>query len=218
MKTPLHLNLLRPSERVSSSPVRFRVMAPIFALFACVGLVIWWAILVGQLMLTKSMSGRIDQELVQQTNPHQEIIELMAEANELDAQLEQLDCYRKSVRRVGSALGALAEVMPPQVQLVTLSMPPPALPEIAEPSTGYVERTTFSLVGRTPQEQPVLMLMRSLTAEPFTNLLEVCQHPEEGIVSPRVKAFKQDLPKRGEEQRKLVFDIEYLVQERRFTP
>ena len=38
MKAPnLHLNLLRASERQSSSPVRLRVMLPILAVLACLG-------------------------------------------------------------------------------------------------------------------------------------------------------------------------------------
>ena len=54
MKAPnLHLNLLRESEKVSSSPVRLRVMLPIFALLLCAGCAIWWAILFMQLMLLK---------------------------------------------------------------------------------------------------------------------------------------------------------------------
>ena len=43
MKAPnLHLNLLREQERVSSSPVRVRVMLPSLAILACVAMLGWW--------------------------------------------------------------------------------------------------------------------------------------------------------------------------------
>ena len=50
----LHLNLLRDSERQSSSPVRLRVMLPILAALACVGCLVWWGVLAGQLILAKA--------------------------------------------------------------------------------------------------------------------------------------------------------------------
>ena len=54
MKAPnLHLNLLHASERQSSSPVRLRVMLPIFAALACVGCLVWWGVLACQLLLVK---------------------------------------------------------------------------------------------------------------------------------------------------------------------
>ena len=52
MKAPkLHLNLLRPEEVASSSPVRMRVMMPLLSLLLCVACVVWWGILFMQGLL-----------------------------------------------------------------------------------------------------------------------------------------------------------------------
>ena len=44
MSRTIHINLLRDDERVSSNPVRMRVMAPILCGFALVALLVWWHI------------------------------------------------------------------------------------------------------------------------------------------------------------------------------
>ena len=71
MKAPnLHLNLLRASERQSSSPVRLRVMLPILAALACVGCLVWWGVLAGQLMLVKSQASSLQQDLAAKKAQH----------------------------------------------------------------------------------------------------------------------------------------------------
>lgn len=232
--TAFHLNLLMESERVSSSPVRFRVMLPILSMLACLGLAIWWAILGGQLMIAKTSLGNIERELREHDAAHRDVLAKMAEANDLTARLAQLDCYSNSVLRRGELLASLAEVMPLKVQLVRLEIPAPAHPVIPKPPqfkpgqkkpkappallgpTGYVERATMVLVGRTPKETPVLSLMETLEGEAFTNDLVIVRNPRDPNLSPKVRSFKQDVAKRGEGSRMLVFDIEYLLKGRRF--
>ena len=232
-----HLNLLMESERVSSSPVRFRVMLPVLSMLACLGLAVWWAILGGQLMLAKTNVSRLETELRVHDAANREFLAKMAELNEINARLAQLDCYSNSVLRRGEMLASLAEVMPLKVQLVRLEIPAPAHPAVPKPPpppkpkpgqkkkpavpvtpgpTGYVERATMTLVGRTPKETPVLSLMESLESETFTNDLVIVRNPRDPNLSPRVRAFKQDVAKKGEGARMLVFDIEYLLRGRRF--
>ena len=236
--TAYHLNLLMESERVSSSPIRFRVMLPILSMLACLGLAIWWAILGGQLMLAKTSLGNIERELRERDAAHRDILAKMAEMNDLTARLAQLDCYSNSILRRGEMLASLAEVMPLKVQLVKLEIPPPAHPVIPKPTppktklgkkkskvpaippilgpTGYVERATMTLVGRTPKETPIQSLMESLESETFTNDLVIVRNPRDPNLSPKVRSFKQDIAKKGEDARMLVFDIEYLLKGRRF--
>ena len=236
MSTACHLNLLLPSERVSSSPVRFRVMLPIFAMFACAGLAVWWAILGGQLMLAKTSLNHLEGEMRDRDAAHRDVLTKMSDLNELNAQLEQLDCYSNSVLRRGELLASLAEAMPLKVQLVKLEIPAPAHPVVPKPQppkpgkkktkkpaatailgpTGYVERATMTLVGRTPKETPVMSLMESLESEAFTNDLVIVRNPRDPNLSPKVRSFKQDVAKKGEGARMLVFDIEYLLKGRRF--
>ena len=234
-----HLNLLMESERVSSSPVRFRVMLPVLAMLACLGLAIWWAILGGQLMLAKSSVGNLESELREHDAAHRDVLAKMAEVGELTARLAQLDCYSNSVLRRGEMLASLAEAMPLKVQLVKLEIPAPAHPVIPKPPppprprpgqrpakkpavpvalgpTGYVERATMTLVGRTPKETPVMSLMESLESEAFTNALVIVRNPRDPDQSPKVRSFRQDVAKKGEGSRMLVFDVEYLLRGRRF--
>ena len=239
MSTACHLNLLLPSERVSSSPVRFRVMLPVFAMFACAGLAVWWAILGGQLMIAKTSLGNIERELRERDAAHRDVLAKMAESSELTARLAQLDCYSNSIVRRGELLVSLAEAMPLKVQLVKLEIPAPAHPAIPKPPpppkakpgkkkpkspaapailgpTGYVERATMTLVGRTPKETPVMSLMESLEGDAFTNDLVIVRNPRDPNLSPKVRSFKQDIAKKGEDARMLVFDIEYRLRGRRF--
>ena len=237
--TAYHLNLLMESERVSSSPVRLRVMLPIFSILACLGLAIWWAIIGGQLMLAKASLGTIERELRERDATHRDVLAKIAEMNDLTARLAQLDCYSNSILRRGEMLTTLAEVMPLKVQLVRLEIPAPAHPVMpkAPPKskpkpgqkspkvsvtstglgpTGYVERATMTLVGRTPKETPVMSLMESLESEAFTNDLVIVRNPRDPNLSPKVRSFKQDIAQRGEGSRMLVFDVEYLIRGRRF--
>ena len=239
MSTACHLNLLLPSERVSSSPVRFRVMLPVFAMLACVGLAIWWAILGGRLMLAKTSIAHLESDLAARDAANREVLAKIDRVNDLNAQLEQLDCYSNSILRRGTLLAELAEVMPLKVQLVKLEIPAPDHPVIPKPvpqkpkagqkkksrkpvlpvvlgPTGYVERATLTLIGRTPKETPVMSLMESLGSEAFTNDLVIVRNPHDPNLSPKVRSFKQDVAKKGEDTRILVFDIEYLLKGRRF--
>ena len=94
MKAPnLHLNLLHASERQSSSPVRLRVMLPIFAALACVGCLVWWGVLAGQLMLVKAQSASIRQDLAAKKAAHGGILREMTAERETQAELDQLTMY-----------------------------------------------------------------------------------------------------------------------------
>lgn len=229
-----HLNLLMESERVSSSPVRFRVMLPVLSLLACLGLAVWWTILGGQLMLAKAGLKHLEKELGDRDAAHRTVLAEMAQINNLTARLAQLDCYSNSLLRRGEMLASLAEAMPLKVQLVKLEIPAPPPPVVPKPPkakpgekrkaptaavlgpTGYVERATMTLVGRTPKETPVLSLMESLESEAFTNALVIVRNPRDPNASPKVRTFKQDVAAKGEGPRMLVFDIEYLLKGRRF--
>ena len=86
----LHLNLLRDSERQSSSPVRLRVMLPILAALACVGCLVWWGVLAGQLILAKAKVSSLQADLDAKKAAHSGILKQMGDARELQAELDQL--------------------------------------------------------------------------------------------------------------------------------
>jgi len=211
-----HLNLLKSSELLSSSPVRMRVMLPLFLLLGCAGMVVWWGVLFTQFMAVKARSDGISGDISAKDKSHAEIIERQAHARELSLQLEQLDYYRGGVRKVGEPLAALADVMPLKVQLTRLEIQPPPLqvlqpPGAKQPLPGPVENVETQkvvVVGKTTKETPVLALMESLEDEQFGRLV---------TRKREVKSFKQDdAPAKGG-ARLLAFEIEYTMPERRFA-
>lgn len=211
-----HLNLLKSTEVLSSSPIRMRVMLPLVLLLGCVGLVIWWGLLFTQLMGVKSMARRINDDIAAKAKTHAEAIERQERARELELQLEQLDYYRSGVRQVGDSLAALAEVMPAEVQLTRLYIQPPLVQILQPPGakaplfgpTENVETQKVVFVGRTTADTPVLSLMQSLTDAKFGSLV---------TENRNVKSFKQDAASGKGGARLLAFEVEYTMPERRFA-
>lgn len=218
-----HLNLLMESERLSSSPVRFRVMLPILAALAALGMAVWWLILLGQLMLAQSSESRLKGEIAVRDAAHRSVREQMAKTAELEARLSQLNCYSNSIVRRGELLTKIAEAMPLKVQLAKLEIPPPEPPKKPVPPkpkkgkksppvfgpTGYVERASLVLAGRATNAASIQSLMEALAGDSFTNDVVVTRD------SPRVRV-RQDVTRTPGAPRMDAFDIECLLSERRF--
>ena len=218
-----HLNLLMESERLSSSPVRFRVMLPILAALAALGMAVWWLILLGQLMLAQSSESRLKGEIAAREGANKTVCGQMAQIGELEARLSQLNCYSNSIVRRGELLTKIAEAMPLKVQLVKLEIPPPEPPKKPVPPkpkkgkkappvfgpTGYVERASLVLAGRATNAASIQSLMEALAGDSFTNDVVVTRD------SPRVRV-RQDVTRTPGAPRMDAFDIECLLSERRF--
>ena len=145
MKAPnLHLNLLHASERQSSSPVRLRVMLPIFAALACVGCLVWWGVLAGQLMLVKAQSASIEKDLAAKKAEHGGILGQKSDERNMQSELDQLTMYARGRRTYGDLFRQFANVVPEGVQLMALEIPePPAqilLPPGAKPGQTDAEK------------------------------------------------------------------------------
>ena len=57
-----HLNLMKNGEHVSSSPVRLRVVVPMLAFFAAIGMIVWWGSLFTQRLLVQSNQRSLAEE------------------------------------------------------------------------------------------------------------------------------------------------------------
>ena len=215
MKTAaFHLNLLKSSEVLSSSPVRLRVMLPVGALLACVGLLVWWGVLFTQIFLAKTQARSIKEDLATKNSAHAEAIQKRETARELKQQLEQLEFYKAGVRAIGAPLAKFAEVVPMRVQLKELSiskprpqvlMPPGAKVPLFGPIEN-VETQKLVIVGLATKETPVVSLMESL--ESGFETLVTGEH--------NVNSFKQDNTE-IDGKRLLSFEIEYSMPGRRFA-
>ena len=217
MKTAnLHLNLLKDTERLSSSPVRLRVMLPVIALFACIGMALWWAILFTQLLMVRGEVQTIDEDLRMKSKAHAQAIEQQNLVRELRQQLEQLSYYRRGLRSIGEPIAKLAEVMPLKVQLTELSFAPPPMDPPPKPGQKIspfapmtnVETQKLVIAGRTTKETPVVALMESLDSADFEKLI---------TKEKRVKSFRQDAAAGKGGRRLLAFEVEYTMPERRFA-
>ena len=224
----LHLNLLRETEKLSSSPIRLRVMLPILALLLCVGCAVWWAILFMQLMLLRGQLATVRSDLDGKKSAHAAILAEMATARNLQAELDQLNAYRRGRHAYGPLLAQLAEAMPTNVQLtaITIPEPPPQmltnpkmpkLPPLLGP-TNTTEAVSFRLTGRTEKAAPVTMFMDTLAGETFKDWLVIDKTGAAARQSPRVHSFRQEKTRPSEEtgRRLLAFDVEYRCHERRF--
>ena len=222
--TSLHLNLLRDSERLSSSPVRFRVMMPVLALLACAAGLIWWGMLATQLLMVKTQTSSLRADLDGKKAAHAAILAQMADAREKELELEQLRMYDSARRTCGETLAHLAGIMPLRVQLTSLSIPEPPPQELgAQPGrpapwgpTSNVEKVSLRIVGRTTKETPVISMMESLEGPAFTNFVKTLKDPRSPDASPKVHSFRQDAVSGVDGVRLLVFDIEYRCAERRY--
>lgn len=223
----LHLNLLRSGEKKSSSPIRLRVMLPIFALLLCVGCAIWWAILFMQLLLLNSQLASIKTDLDGKKSAHSAVLEEMAKVRDLQAELDQLMAYRKGRHVYGALLARFAEAMPTNVQLSSISIPEPApqilfnpknpkIPPLLGP-TNTAESVSFRMTGRTAKSAPVTALMETLSGDKFKDWFVIEKKGPEAQLSPRVHSFRQETRTLKEnEQRLLAFDVEFRCKERRF--
>ena len=232
MTKTCHLNFLMDSERVSSSPVRLRVMLPTAAILVSVSMAVWWLILTGQNILAKTQMSNIKDDIERHQAENAKAISDAEMADELQSQLEQLEGYRMSCEaKWGETLASLAEVMPLKVQLTKLEIPAPP-PQVLSfvtvqkgkkrtiklwGPTNKTERVHMVLAGRTPKETPVISLMESLEGDTFTNSIVIAKDPRSPVQSPKVRSFRQDVPQRGEGSRMLAFEIEYTAKERRFA-
>ena len=157
-----HLNLLKKSEVLSSSPVRIRIMLPVGALLACLGMTVWWLVIFGQSFIAKTQIKTIEDDLAAKKQAHAEVIAKQATVKELKLQLEQLDYYRGGVRRIGEPLAKLAEIMPLRVQITSLTLSRPPVQDLQPkglkvplfgPPTN-VETQKLVIAGRTTKETP----------------------------------------------------------------
>ena len=212
----VHLNLLKTTEKLSSSPVRLRVMLPVVALFACLGMALWWAILFTQILMIKAEAQTIDEDVKAKSSAHAEAISRQDQVREMRQQLEQLTYYRNGVRTIGQPLAKLAEAMPLKVQLTELSFAPPPPDPLPKPGQKVspfapptnVETQRLVIAGRTTRETPVVALMESLESTNFVTLI---------TREKRVKSFRQDANAERGKRRLLTFEVEYTMPERRFA-
>lgn len=228
MKKAFHVNLLFPEERLSSSPVRPRVLLPALAAAAAVAMVLWWGTLFVQLSQFNQQLDAVKGRVQSGKSAHDAVLENMRLVQEYEGQYAQLQLYRSGRRTYGSELAAFAATLPENVQLVTMSVPPPLPQVLTNPKnpkappllgpTGTVERVSFRFAGRTTEEASIVAFLEALGEPVFTNMLVVAQASAKAAASPRIHSFRQESAGGGKGGKQmLAFDVEFRCQERIFA-
>ena len=222
----LHLNLLRPEEKASSSPVRLRVMVPILSLFLCAACVIWWGILFMQGLILNGKVASVRADLEGKKLAHAAILAQMGDMRERQSQLDQLAAYERGCHRYGGMLAKLAEVIPEDVQLTALTIPEPPPQMLADPKnpkrppllgpTNTTETVQFRISGRTAATASVTTLMEAIEGEAFGAWI-VADKSKKNAARKKKRIHIRQETRAGEDGvRMLAFDVEFRCKERRF--
>ena len=228
MKSPnLHLNLLRPEEKASSSPVRLRVMLPILSLLLCAACAIWWGVLFMQGLILSGKVTSMRADLEGKKTAHAAILSQMADMRERQSQLDQLDAYKKGCRKYGGLLAKLAEVIPAEVQLTALTIPEPPPQMLSDPKnpkrppllgpTNTTENVQFRISGRTAATASVTALMEAIESDSFSDWIVVDKDKKNAAARKKKRINIRQEARAGEDGvRMLAFDVEFRCKERRF--
>ena len=228
MKAPnLHLNLLRPEEVASSSPVRMRVMLPLLSLMLCVACVVWWGILFMQGLILNSKVTSLRADLEGKKSAHAASLAQMADMRERQAQLDQLDAYKCGCRKYGGLMAKLAEVIPEDVQLTALTIPEPPVQMLLDPKnpklpplpgpTNTVENVQFRISGRTAATASVTALMEAIESDAFSDWIVVDKDKKNSAARKKKRINIRQETRTGDDGvRMLAFEVEFRCKERRF--
>lgn len=217
----LHLNLLQPAERLSSSPVRVKIMLPIVSGVILAAVLLWWGSLLLQSGLTGSEVKSLRSQLAATESKYAEVCKLRDALVAKEAELNQLKGYMNARKAWGETLAAVATTLPAGIQLTALEIPEPIPPKLAPPPgirapvllgpTNETEAVVFRMAGKTAREQYVFQFLDAVKKSGgFTNNLMVADH--------KMRQFGQDRETDETGFRAIVFDVEYPTPGRRFTP
>lgn len=217
MSVSLHLDLLTDEERLSSSPVRLRVMVPMLAALVVLCIVVWWVLFGFRLHAATLHKAAVEASIRELKTAHGEVLSLREQEKEYAASLKQLTYYRNARILFGATFALLAEQVPATVQLTELRVPPPPPPPPADPKrpllgpTNVLEAVSLRLAGRAAGDHPgegVDSLLQAIRKPIFTNLILHAEIPK--------GAFRQDTIKGNDRQNSLLFEITCDCVPRRF--
>lgn len=127
MKTRLvHVNLLLDAERRGHSPIRARVMVPMFSLLALAGVAVWAALSLLSNAMLRAGNARAEEQIAEQSATVKRYESIVARKAALESENAQLDRFLAGRIAFGAALAAVAEAVPEDTALVRLDLSYPA--------------------------------------------------------------------------------------------
>ena len=230
MKT-VHLNLLQEAEKLSSSPVRPKILLPVIfgvLFFAVLG---WCGFVYLQSGLIDREAAALRAEAAALEKPFAEASGVRQRMLEKEAELAQCRGYLKARRTWGGTLAAIATMIPPGIQLGMVEIPEPPAQNLLPPPgvkapallgpTNTLEGVVFRIAGRTDREERLFAFLKAIReTAAFTENLVIAEG--EGAAkkgqSPRMRQFRQDAVTDDAGNRAILFDVEYTTPGRNFAP
>lgn len=184
MNGSLHLNLIKDEEIVSSSPIRSRVMLPLFGGAALVAVLLMWMMAEFRVSGLEDQKARLAATVAEGQGAHRDILRLRGERASLQAEFKQFGYYTNGCARWAGTVFALAGAVPTNIQLTAMNLVPPPMPHppadkaqaaLWHGPTNAFERATLIIEGMAKEpdrEKAINALVEALNAAPFTDRIE----------------------------------------------
>lgn len=197
MSRTIHINLLRNDERVSSNPVRMRVMAPILCGIALAASLGWW----GMVAVSNSARQREEAATVVAANTLEPAVaavdELVLRAAAARSEIAQIERYRNGRVLFGDTLVKLPDIVPGTVQFTSMTIPPPyrapakkedkspirsaskpgAFVKTAKPGETTPEKVFLNVAGLVDSAETAARLRAAMAGPDFTSLVTSAEIP-----------------------------------------
>lgn len=122
MSNLVHVNLLRDDERRGHSPIRPRVMVPMFSILALAGVAVWAGLSFLSNAMIAAGNARSEQQISEQGQTVRRYESVVARKSALEAESDQLDRFLDGRLLLGPALAAIAEAVPENTALARLEI------------------------------------------------------------------------------------------------
>ena len=231
-KNSLHFDFLLDEERVSSSPLRLKFIAPVLGMVCLLAPIVIWVQESSQMNGAASKKQLLSVEIEHLKPTHDLFLKSSAEEKELTAQLQQLGEYSKSKLAVGAILASLTNCVSSQIQLTRLELqtqtPPPFSGPQVRPKTALdllkicptngTDGVSLRLTGRAIQSggNPVEVnrFLNALQGPAFASLVNQAKKPK--VSFQEESASFASRSGEGGQQEIVLFEIVYECLPRRF--
>lgn len=128
MSRLVHVNLLLDDERRGHSPIRARVMVPIFAILALAGVGVWAALALLSNAMLHAGNARAEEQIAEQGQTVKRYESVVARKAAFESERAQLDAFLCGRVVFGPGFAAIAEALPENTSLARLDLSYPSGP------------------------------------------------------------------------------------------
>lgn len=175
MSRLVHVNLLREEERRGHSPIRARVMVPMFSGLALLAAAVWAGLALLSNAMLRSGNARAEEQIREQSATVARYESIVARKAALAAEAGQLDRFLDGRVPFGPALAAVAEAVPEDTALARLELSYPPAPATVRPAPGAANAkksppgATLRILGVTTRPRDVEELVAAIREGDATN-------------------------------------------------